>query len=329
MGVQRSGQLVVLEESGAANVHDVIYTPEVRRLSTMGTVDPSFSSGIDGSGVPVTELLVESDDKLSVVGGFGSKAVIQRLDSNGQRDNAFGRPSWLVSGAPPGSANLFYNAAFEELSPPVGAAQDALGRYYLVGTGLARLDAAGRPDRTFGDCGKALFGSQLAFGGPLAVARQPSGRIIVVGVVGNNRSGAKSANSPGLVSANDVKATNPHGRPTLPGLNFGLFTAPRAQLLRGRLRRRLQVLSPQYATVTATLITRRRKRTLPRTLARAQGDVSPCKPLRLALGTTSLARRMLARQRLKHSVELTLRLTLRNRAGRSAYSVGGTLTFKG
>jgi uncharacterized delta-60 repeat protein len=155
----------------------------VARLRANGTLDPDFDGDgrlmLPGGGV-ARAVLVQPDSKIVVTGNPGVSEVITvtRLNPNGSPDTTFDGD---------GTATIDFEAGGE---PASGAVLQPDGKIVVVGTALAgvavaRLNANGSPDATFGAAGKATVDFGAATSGN-AVALQPNGRIVVAG----QRSGA-------------------------------------------------------------------------------------------------------------------------------------------
>jgi uncharacterized delta-60 repeat protein len=137
-----------------------------------------------------TSAALDSSGRL-VLGGwgyfsFGQKMVVVRFDANGDVDESFGTNGRTV-------LLRFGEIAGVETSDELGAlAFDASGRILVVGEAgppnhgdfaVARLDADGRLDTSFGDGGARLVdvAGQGLYDSATAVAVQRSGRILVGG----------------------------------------------------------------------------------------------------------------------------------------------------
>jgi uncharacterized delta-60 repeat protein len=155
----------------------------VARLRANGTLDPDFDGDgrlmLPGGGV-ARAVLVQPDSKIVVTGNPAVSEVITvtRLNPNGSPDTTFDGD---------GTATIDFGAGGE---PASGAVLQPDGKIVVVGSALAgvavaRLNANGSPDATFGAAGKATVDFGAATSGN-AVALQPNGRIVVAG----QRSGA-------------------------------------------------------------------------------------------------------------------------------------------
>jgi uncharacterized delta-60 repeat protein len=170
---QADGRILVAGRSTAAGAI-------VARLRATGALDPDF--GGDGrvalpGGGSASAVLVQPDRKIVVAGNAsGSGAMtVTRLMPDGSLDTGFGTG---------GTATIDFGALADLAA---GAALQADGRIVVAGytqsaedVAVARLNANGSPDATFGAAGKATvdFGA-ATFGNAVALA--PNKRIVVVG----------------------------------------------------------------------------------------------------------------------------------------------------
>jgi uncharacterized delta-60 repeat protein len=152
----------------------------IARLRATGVLDPDF--GGDGrvtlpGGGSASAVLVQPDRKIVVAGNAsGSGAMtVTRLKPDGTPDGTFGTA---------GTATIDFGSLADLAA---GAALQADGRIVVAGytqaaedVAVARLNANGSPDATFGSAGKATvdFGA-ATFGNAVALA--PKKRIVVAG----------------------------------------------------------------------------------------------------------------------------------------------------
>jgi uncharacterized delta-60 repeat protein len=170
---QADGRILVAGRSTAAGA-------VVARLRATGVLDPAF--GGDGrvtlpGGGSASAVLVQPDRKIVVAGNAsGSQAMtVTRLKPDGTPDATFGTA---------GTATIDFGSLADLAA---GAALQADGRIVVAGytqsaedVAVARLNANGSPDPTFGAAGKATvdFGA-ATFGNAVALA--PRKRILVAG----------------------------------------------------------------------------------------------------------------------------------------------------
>jgi uncharacterized delta-60 repeat protein len=173
MARQADGRILVAGRSTTAGA-------VVARLRATGVLDPDF--GGDGrvtlpGGGSVSAVLVQPDRKIVVAGNASGSAAmtVTRLKPDGSPDATFG------SG---GTATVDFGSLADLLG---GAVQQPDGKIVIAGytqasedVAVARLNANGSPDATFGVGGKATVDFGVATFG-FAVARAPNGRIVVAG----------------------------------------------------------------------------------------------------------------------------------------------------
>jgi uncharacterized delta-60 repeat protein len=173
MARQADGRILVAGRSSAAGA-------VVARLRATGTPDPDFDG--DGrvtlpGGGSASAVLVQPDRNIVVAGnamGSGVMAVT-RLTPAGALDPTFGAG---------GTASIDFGSLADLAA---GAALQPNGKIVVAGytqasedVAVARLNANGSPDATFGVAGKATVDFGVATFGN-AVALQPNGRIVVAG----------------------------------------------------------------------------------------------------------------------------------------------------
>jgi uncharacterized delta-60 repeat protein len=151
----------------------------VARLRARGSLDPTFDGDgrVELPGGIGKAVLVQADGKIVVAGNTaGTQAMtVTRLLPNGSLDTTFDGD---------GTATI----DFGSLDDPVGGAVvQPDGKIVVAGYtqadeafAVARLNADGSQDATFGTSGKATVGFGVAAFGN-AVALQPNGRIVVAG----------------------------------------------------------------------------------------------------------------------------------------------------
>jgi uncharacterized delta-60 repeat protein len=170
---QADGRILVAGRSSATGA-------VVARLRATGVLDPDFGSGgrvtLPGGG-SVGAVLMQPDRTIVVAGNASGSATmtVTRLKPDGSLDGTFGSAGTTT-------------VAFGSLANPLGGAvRQANGKIVIAGytqdgedVAVARLDASGSLDPTFGTGGRATvdFGT-ATFGNAVALA--PNGRIVVVG----------------------------------------------------------------------------------------------------------------------------------------------------
>jgi uncharacterized delta-60 repeat protein len=174
--VQPNGRIVVAGGGGPAGSFCV-----VRLRAANGTLDPTFGSGgkrvvdFGGEDEGVYGAALQPDGKIVLVGDSALRVAVARLKPNGALDASFeGDGRKIFSWGPIGRATAV------TVQPN--------GKILLAGFSgpeggniqVARLNANGLLDKTFGTAGKAA----IDFGGDdfgAAIARQANGRILVAG----------------------------------------------------------------------------------------------------------------------------------------------------
>jgi uncharacterized delta-60 repeat protein len=170
---QANGRILVAGRSTVAGA-------VVARLRATGALDPDF--GGDGrvtlGGGIVRAVLVQPDRKIVVAGNANgsAKMTVTRLLPNGTPDTTFDGD---------GTATIDFGSLADVAN---GAVLQPDGKIVVAGytqavnspTAVARLNANGSPDTTFGAAGKVIVDFGVATFGN-AVALQPNGRIVVAG----------------------------------------------------------------------------------------------------------------------------------------------------
>jgi uncharacterized delta-60 repeat protein len=174
--VQPNGRIVVAGGGGATGSSFCVV-----RLRTNGTLDTTFGSGgkktIDFGGENDNAFggALQADGKIVLAGDSDFRVALVRLKTDGSLDASFeGDGRKLFSWGPIGRAQAVVVAPNGKLL--VGGFSGPEGGNIQV----ARLNANGLLDKTFGVVGKAT----IDFGGDdfgLALARQANGRILVAG----------------------------------------------------------------------------------------------------------------------------------------------------
>jgi uncharacterized delta-60 repeat protein len=152
----------------------------VARLRATGALDPDFGAGgrvTLSAATSAGAVLVQPDRNILVAGSTSGSAVmtVTRLRPDGSLDTTFGGG---------GTATVDFGSLADLLG---GAVLQPDGKIVLAGytqatedVAVARLNANGSPDATFGTGGKATVDFGVAtFGNAVALA--PNGRIVVAG----------------------------------------------------------------------------------------------------------------------------------------------------
>jgi uncharacterized delta-60 repeat protein len=210
LALQADGKLVLAATTGAHATADVDAADNftVMRLTTSGQLDSTFGSGgkrtfafdhnLDNE---VRALVVQADGKLVVGGmtaadfsaGADSDFAIARLTADGQLDTTFNGTgqqtvAFDLGGSKADRANTLAVQADGKILAAGSAVNAAVTQGAAVGNGahvaIARLNADGTLDTTFGSGGKADFGFEI--GGfkddeAAAAVLQPDGKLVLAG----------------------------------------------------------------------------------------------------------------------------------------------------
>jgi uncharacterized delta-60 repeat protein len=183
--VQPDGRIVV-PGSGGAGENFI-----VARVGANGSPDPTFSGNgfadfpLGAGGDEAHDVARQADGKI-VAGGFTSdaadvsKGAVMRLNPDGSTDGAFGTGGLATTDAG-GTTNVVTKLLIQPDGKIVAAGYGGPGLDGVV----TRLNPDGLPDSSFDSDGTAIFD----FGGSDyvdAIARQPDGKLVVLGWTGNN-----------------------------------------------------------------------------------------------------------------------------------------------
>ncbi len=176
MARQANGRIVVAGQSSAGGA-------VVARLRASGTLDPDFGVNgrvtLPGGGI-ARAVLVQPDRQIVVAGNASGSAMmtVTRLHPNGSSDITFDGD---------GTATIDFGSladlAGDAVLQPDGKIVVAGSTQADEDVAIARLNANGSPDTTFGVAGKATVDFGVATFG-FAVALQPNGRIVVARLLG-------------------------------------------------------------------------------------------------------------------------------------------------
>jgi uncharacterized delta-60 repeat protein len=187
----------------------------VARMRPDGVLDGTF-----GTGGIVTLDTLESAPALAVqpdgrilAGGSSTRGIrLVRLDARGVVDRTFGSEGCATlelagAGTPEDLRTLLVLPSGRLLV--LARATGTYGDSFATVAALARLDAGGRLDRTFGSGGRVFvsFGKPSLFDGPVGAALLADGRIVVVGSAAAPRAGLKEIALVRLQADGSVDAT--------------------------------------------------------------------------------------------------------------------------
>ena len=177
----------------------------VVRLNTNGTLDSTFGTGgavsisfpgDDFGGAQVIGLAIQSDGKIVAAisnfqQGFGPLFILARLNVNGSLDTTFGSGGIVETQVGPSGGSFGAVASVLALQPDGKILLAGLNSELTGASGaLARYDASGQLDNTFGNGGVAA----TLLAAPTAIALQPDGKILLA--AGGNVVGFGSAAPP-------------------------------------------------------------------------------------------------------------------------------------
>ena len=171
---QANGRILVAGRSTTAGAI-------VARLRANGAPDPDFGGGdgrITVGAGSLSAVFVQADRKIVVAGNAGGSAMmtVTRLRTDGSPDTTFDGD---------GTATIDFGSLADVANDAVlqGDGKIVVAGFTqqsVSGPAIARLNANGSPDATFGAAGKATVDFGVATFGN-AVALQPNGRIVIAG----------------------------------------------------------------------------------------------------------------------------------------------------
>ena len=152
------------------------------RYNTDGSLDPTFGNGgtiltsFGGTVSAAADVVVQPDGKIVAVGIAGSDFGVARYTANGTLDPTFGSGGLVTTDF----------GGFDQAN---GVALQADGKIVVVGPlqgtmGVARYNADGSLDATFGSGGKVITDASPSFDGAFDVAVSSTGKIVVGGGTG-------------------------------------------------------------------------------------------------------------------------------------------------
>ena len=202
IALQGDGKIVVVGETRARVVDDRDLDWAIARYHADGSLDTGFGTngriindsgptpfGVSAEGAE--KVLIQPDGKIVVAGG------VNRADNSGVADSNFVVMRFTASGASdtgfgPGGSTV---ANFDRVDILYGAALQPDGKIVVVGRvaksggadpdiGIARFNADGTLDSSFGDKGLMRDETDQMWDEAAAVVIQPDGKIVVAGMQG-------------------------------------------------------------------------------------------------------------------------------------------------
>lgn len=174
----------------ASRSHSIFEPLESRQMMSAGDLDPTFGVGgkllaTETVGHPVSDMAVQADGKVVLVGSLNGDFAITRFNANGTLDRTFG-----------GGGFVRTNFGGAEGDFAHGVAIQPNGKIVVVGLrqaedmdddrfAIVRLNANGSPDTTFDGDGKRTVDFKGSHANTVAI--QPDGKILVAGLADSGR----------------------------------------------------------------------------------------------------------------------------------------------
>ena len=192
VAIQADGKIVVAGNAvvGRTSNNQFNFDFAVARFNADGSPDLSFGSGgkvttdFNGQTDRAFAVAIQGDGKIVVAGsatpasGISTDFAVARYDSAGAPDGSFGSGGKLTTDIG-GAIDIAQNIVVQPNGAILVSGVLALGSSSALGhAGLARYDAIGNPDNSFGTAGKLTL-PNLALGEALAL--QADGRIVIAG----------------------------------------------------------------------------------------------------------------------------------------------------
>jgi uncharacterized delta-60 repeat protein len=158
----------------------------VLRIQQDGTLDPAFgASGVRRIGAgEAQDIVVHSDGTMFAAGRRSAQAAVVRLDANGNAVGGFGSSGVALLPAPPGSIGTGYAVAMSGQQVVVAGTYAFNGGSSPTSSAfIARLNANGSLDASFGSGGVYTFDSGGRRAEFRSVAVQPDGSAIAAGYI--------------------------------------------------------------------------------------------------------------------------------------------------
>ncbi len=192
VAIQADGKIVVAGNAvvGRTSNNQFNFDFALARFNADGSPDLSFGSGgkvttdFNGQTDRAFALAIQGDGKIVVAGsatpasGISTDFAVARYDSAGAPDGSFGSGGKLTTDIG-GAIDIAQNIVVQPNGAILVSGVLTLGSSPVLGhAGLARYDAIGNPDNSFGTAGKLTL-PNLALGEALAL--QADGRIVIAG----------------------------------------------------------------------------------------------------------------------------------------------------
>ena len=194
VAIQSDGKIVVAGQAVVGRTANNLFNFDfaVARYNADGSLDTSFGAGgkvttdFNGQTDRAFAVAIQGDGKIVVVGsagfssptGGGTDFAVARYNPNGTLDTSFGSGGKVTSDIG-GATDIARNVVLQGNGAILVSGQLTLGSSAsLDHAGLARYDANGNPDGSFGNGGKLTL-ANLALGEALAL--QADGPILVAG----------------------------------------------------------------------------------------------------------------------------------------------------
>ena len=175
IALQPDGKIVIAGESGGD------FT--LARYTAAGALDTSFSSDgkvttdLGSATETIYAIALQTDGKIVAAGGFGGNFALARYTADGALDTTFGTGGKVTT-----DMGGVSDRARDMVLQPDGKIVVA-GLSQSARSGLARYNANGTPDTTFGTDGKVVIAHSPRGEEIYALAIQPDGRILSAGYI--------------------------------------------------------------------------------------------------------------------------------------------------
>jgi len=192
VAIQDDGKIVIAGDNSAYIGGNDFARPLLVRLNRDGTLDAAFNATAAAAFSHLSEsvwglkgLVLQRDGKFVVTGydfapDHPNRVTVFRVNADGSIDQTFGNAGENVPGGP---FNIPEALALEPDGKILVGAVAVLGSGRPAGFGVARLNADGSADLSFGSGGIAVLSLNTGDGILQALTTTPDGRIVAVGDV--------------------------------------------------------------------------------------------------------------------------------------------------